>query len=506
MPLYADGTKDEIWSSISKHTKGRLYFGNAKTAYYDEGNDTWSFTPNVTAGGATYAILATSDNIAYTSAAPLGALANGAMVGFKMPAANSGAACTVDVNGLGAKKMFRSSDQSTQITTNDLIANGIYFMQYNTTLDTAAGGWVVMNTPATSNFFDLTTAQTAAGAKKFSGAVTMASTLNYAVAATADNIAYTLAVEITSLANGCIVAFKMPAVASAGAVTLAVNSLAAKKCFLSGLNATQVNSGDLEASAIYIAEYNSALDTATGGWVIYGAGLVHRTGTQTIAGAKTLAGVINYALLTTSDNIAYVSSVPITALANGDLVVVKVPNAASAGAVTLDVNSLGAKKCFLAGQVATQLNTGDIEANATYLAEYNTTIDSATGGWIFYGAGTVNRTGAQTIAGIKTFTANQVQAVTCNYVLAVRGSAGHFTAAVAITSLVPGAEIRIKMPAASDATSALAVNSLTEKKMLKASDRTTQIGASDMKSGGVYRLLYDDSVDSAAGAWLVDSL
>lgn len=97
-----------------------------------------------------YSLLTTADNIAYVSDFPISSLQNGIVINFKMPAANSGASCTLNVNGKGAKKMLRCSDMSTQITTNDLIANGSYIAQYNTTLDSAAGAWVVVDSPSTS--------------------------------------------------------------------------------------------------------------------------------------------------------------------------------------------------------------------------------------------------------------------------------------------------------------------------------------------------------------------
>ncbi len=217
-----------------------------------------------------------------------------------------------------------------------------------------------------------------------------------------------------------------------------------------------------------------------------------------------IGGPLNYALAATADNSAYTLSVPSPKLDNGNVVVFKMPNANSGVSATLNVNSLGAKKMLKASDQATQIGASDLLANAVYLAIYDTTLDSASGAWVVLD--TPNTSGFVAIAGAQTITGAKQFAVPFNYALAVRASSGHFTAAVPVTALTPGLEIKIKMPAASDATSALAVNSLAEKKMLKMSDRSTQIGASDMASGGVYQLVYDDSVDSAAGAWLVVGL
>ncbi|GEM_PF-2477665 len=92
-----------------------------------------------------YAVAATANNLAYTLAVPLTALTDGSIIYFKMAAANTGGASTLNVNSLGAKKMLKGSDNATQINTNDLVANGSYSAIYNTTLDAAAGAWVILN-------------------------------------------------------------------------------------------------------------------------------------------------------------------------------------------------------------------------------------------------------------------------------------------------------------------------------------------------------------------------
>ncbi|GEM_PF-2372967 len=332
---------------------------------------------------------------------------------------------------------------------------------------------------------------------------------NYALAVTSNNIAYTLAVAITALTNGAVVTFKMPNAVSAGAVTLNVNSLGAKKVMLSGQMATQANSGDLEANGEYIAIYNTSADT-TGAWMVYGAALVQTRGNQTIAGIKTFTGAnihdpFNYAILATSNNIAYTSAVALTALANGDLLFFKMPASASAGAVTINVNSLGAKKAFLSGQVATQANSGDLEADAAYVGVYDTSLDAAAGGWVIYGAAVVQTRGNQTIAGNKTFTGTTI-INSLNHAVAATSDNIAYTLAVAISALTTGTAVIFKMPAANcDSAATLNVNSLGAKTMIHAGTAGTSMLANDLLADQVYLAIYDATLDSENGAWVVSN-
>ncbi|GEM_PF-3050678 len=80
---------------------------------------------------------------AYTLAVPLTALTDGVAVSFKVNAASTGAS-TLNVNSLGARKMIKGSDNSTQINNTDLVLNGTYQAIYNTSLDTGTGAWVII--------------------------------------------------------------------------------------------------------------------------------------------------------------------------------------------------------------------------------------------------------------------------------------------------------------------------------------------------------------------------
>lgn len=90
-----------------------------------------------------------------------GEIRHGTLIALKMPWAASGAA-TLNVNSLGTKKIRRQGDAA--IEADDWLANGIYFLRYDTAYDSANGAWVLMNA-ATSGVVYLTNAQAVAGTK-----------------------------------------------------------------------------------------------------------------------------------------------------------------------------------------------------------------------------------------------------------------------------------------------------------------------------------------------------
>jgi hypothetical protein len=80
-----------------------------------------------------------------TTTSGLGSLAEGRMLCVEMDE-TCGATPTMNVDGLGAKKLYRyASTGVVQIAANELRAGGRYILQYDTSLDAAAGGWVVLN-------------------------------------------------------------------------------------------------------------------------------------------------------------------------------------------------------------------------------------------------------------------------------------------------------------------------------------------------------------------------
>ena len=108
-----------------------------------------SFRDKVAAPEINYAgALATADNQAYTvtyAEAEITGLGEGMSLLVKMPTANSAGAATLDVNGTGALKLIKASDQVTQVALDDLVASGTYQVVYNADLDSGSGAWVVLN-------------------------------------------------------------------------------------------------------------------------------------------------------------------------------------------------------------------------------------------------------------------------------------------------------------------------------------------------------------------------
>lgn len=253
---YFGGNKD---CPIPKATESEL--GNL-----DVGGDLSGTVENALidkiSGDFNYALSATSDNIAYTLAVGITALVNGAIVAFKMPNHASGASCTLNVNSLGAKKLLRASDQSTQITTGDLVANGIYLAQYNTSLDTGSGAWVVIDTPNTANFAVTNSANSFAGAQVFAGTANFGET-----AGTAPT--YTATLAITALVDGAWARLKIHSASTADDATLNVNSLGAKPIAKQSTGAQVTDINDLREKVIYDFVYSD--DAISGGaWIALG--------------------------------------------------------------------------------------------------------------------------------------------------------------------------------------------------------------------------------------------
>lgn len=84
----------------------------------------------------------------------------------------------------------------------------------------------------------------------------------------------------------------------------------------------------------------------------------------------------------------------IAAYADGFMVVTKFSNA-STGAVTLNVNGLGAKKIMTTP--TTQAGSGDITQNRTYFLVYDSALDSAAGAFLIVGGGGINSIDGGTI-------------------------------------------------------------------------------------------------------------
>ena len=80
-----------------------------------------------------------------SSNASYGSLTNGFCLAFKANFANTGAA-TLNVDGLGAKALRKwTTAGEAALSANDIVNGGHYIVQYNTAVNSAAGGWVVVN-------------------------------------------------------------------------------------------------------------------------------------------------------------------------------------------------------------------------------------------------------------------------------------------------------------------------------------------------------------------------
>jgi hypothetical protein len=95
-------------------------------------------TGTITAGGTANALTVTA-NSGFTI------YANGRMVAF-IAASDNTSSATLNVNGIGAKsvrKMDASGDVA--LTGGEIQAGGVYLVVYNTAMNGAAGGWLLLN-------------------------------------------------------------------------------------------------------------------------------------------------------------------------------------------------------------------------------------------------------------------------------------------------------------------------------------------------------------------------
>src|SRR5262249_40779180 len=75
----------------------------------------------------------------YTSRAPIFAF---------VAAGNASSGVTVNVNGIGAKNLYKSNG-ATQASTGDIVSGGVYYVAYDSTLNSSAGGFVLVSQPIT---------------------------------------------------------------------------------------------------------------------------------------------------------------------------------------------------------------------------------------------------------------------------------------------------------------------------------------------------------------------
>jgi hypothetical protein len=107
----------------------------------------------VTAGGTANAITVSSNS-------PIASYATGQIIGFKASATNT-AATTLNVNGIGAKAIRKSVDVTdAALSGSEIVANGIYILVYDATLNASAGGWLLTNPSAAGAFATIASAAT----------------------------------------------------------------------------------------------------------------------------------------------------------------------------------------------------------------------------------------------------------------------------------------------------------------------------------------------------------
>lgn len=108
----------------------------------------------VTAGGTANAITVTANS-------PFSAHATGEIIGFKASATNT-AATTLNVNGIGAKSIRKATMAAdTALSGGEIVTGGVYILIYDAALNSAAGGWLLVNPAfATDAFVSLASAAT----------------------------------------------------------------------------------------------------------------------------------------------------------------------------------------------------------------------------------------------------------------------------------------------------------------------------------------------------------
>lgn len=166
-----------------------------------------------------------------------------------------------------------------------------------------------------------------------------------------------------------------------------------------------------------------------------------------------------------------------TDLSDGVIVAVKIRSAATntTASPTLDINTLGAKPIKRHGGAA--VFPGDLRAGYIHVFQYN---EIGTGHWellnpaepaVRYGTDDSSASGALVM-----------------------------TTAPAMTALYTGARIAFKSPVAADASATLAVDGLTAKPIYTVLGAA--IGAGIIASGQEVELIYDATLNGAAGAWV----
>lgn len=190
-------------------------------------------TTHITPGAYFYAAGALAgSSYAVTLSPALAGLANGVVVRFKASAESPAGGCTLNVNSLGAKNLYRNG--VLVLGKGSIRADQLVECIYNTSLNAAAGGWEI-------------TSQHGHTEDHYQSAVTTG---------TNDYVA-TFSPTVRELVDGLKVRFKVPNT-STGACTFAPDSLAAKA--IKKNHTVACESGDLVAGEIREMTYDSTTD------------------------------------------------------------------------------------------------------------------------------------------------------------------------------------------------------------------------------------------------------
>lgn len=93
--------------------------------------------------GAVNTVAGTANAITVTTPTLYAAFKAGMVVGFKNTAGPNTGAVTLNLDALGAKAIRLQGD--TALVGGEMVANGIYLLRYDTSYNSAAGAWVLLN-------------------------------------------------------------------------------------------------------------------------------------------------------------------------------------------------------------------------------------------------------------------------------------------------------------------------------------------------------------------------
>jgi len=374
----------------------------------------------------------------------------GSPIRIQKGAAANTSTCTLAVNGLTATAIKYAD--GTSLKASDLPANGVLEVSYDGTQ------FILLSVSGSSQVGSL-----AASAIQLQ-------TGNYAVdSGSANALAVTLSPVPANLAAlvGTPIRIKKSGSANTGSCTLAVNGFTATA--VKYADGTSLKAGDLPASGAIEVVYDGTqfvLLSVTGATQVGG-----------LAGAAIQAQAGNYAL-TTGDNtlVATLSPVPGAYAAGLTLRLTKNANANST-AVTLNVNSLGAKNVVHSDGSA--LAAGDLPANSTFVVVYDGT--------------SFVLQGLSAVAGV---TETQLQQQAGNYAVDTGSALNAITITLdpvpTLTELI-GAPIRVKKSANSNSGACtLNVNSLGAIE-IKYADGASMRSA-DLYSNSLFTVIYNGTV------------